>query len=393
MTNRSARWEAMQRQLGQKLADKLFSDIAAHPFDLAARRRPNRSASLLLAYAVAVAVHGASLGFLAGGLAIVLAPWTNFFVVLLGVVMLILAWVSIPRRAPPPDDLLSRAAFPTLHAVADRLAAAMNAPAVDGIAISKDFGANYRRSGWRGRRYVELGLPLLAVLTPHERVAVLAHELSHGANGDPLRGQFLFGAVNTIATWSEAVRPLSIGSSADGLTAGPIISIIAIPFELVQLALSEALLWMARGMLLLVLRESQRAEYLADRLAASVSGAGCMRTALEKTYLGEIVEDVVRRHALTDSEAPLMPKVTAAAAALPSEELQRLAQQSRQASWQVDTTHPPTALRVRMLDGRDDAPVFVLSDVEAASLEAELGSLTPRIERQLVAHYLVGLYG
>jgi Zn-dependent protease with chaperone function len=383
----------MQRQLGQKLADKLFDDIASHPFDLAARRRPKRSASLLLAYAIAVAVHGASLVFLAAGLAIVLAPWTNFFVVLLGVVMLMLAWLSIPRRSPPPDDLLSRADFPMLHAVADRLAAAMDAPPIDGIAISKEFSANYRSSGWRGRRYVELGLPLLAVLTPRERVALLAHELSHGANGDPLRGQFLFGAVNTIATWADAIRPLSIGWSADGVTGGPIVSIIAIPFELLQLAVSEVLVRIGRGVLLLVLRESQRAEYLADRLAASVSGAGPMRTALEKTYLGELVEDTVRRHALTDSEAPLLPKVTAAAASLTSEELERLAAESRQASWQVDTTHPPTALRVRMLEGHDAQPIFVLSDEEAAALDAELASLTPRIERQLVAHYLVGIYG
>ncbi|MFN3629436.1 MAG: M48 family metalloprotease [Casimicrobiaceae bacterium] len=42
--------------------------------------------------------------------------------------------------------------------------------------------------------------PLMAILSPEERIAVMAHELSHGANGDPLRGTFLSGAVNTLVT-------------------------------------------------------------------------------------------------------------------------------------------------------------------------------------------------
>jgi hypothetical protein len=48
---------------------------------------------------------------------------------------------------------------------------------------------------------------------------------------------------------------------------GGLISILAIPFELIGLAVSEALLKCAGLMYLFIVREGQRAEYFADALA------------------------------------------------------------------------------------------------------------------------------
>ena len=82
----------------------------------------------------------------------------------------------------------------------------------------------------------------------------------------------MFGAVNTVSLWAMTVRPMSIGNAGNGLAFGPFVSLIAIPFELALLAASELLFLFVKGVLLLVLRQSQRAEYLADRLAATVCG-------------------------------------------------------------------------------------------------------------------------
>ncbi|EFK94930.1 peptidase, partial [sediment metagenome] len=155
-----------------------------------------------------------------------------------------------------------------------------------------------------GKAYVELGAPLMAILQPSERLAVLAHELSHGANGDPLRSMYLQGAVNTLASWGTSARPPGIGTLGDGMPFGPIISLLGIPIDLLMLAVSEALFAAARGLLLLVMRQSQRAEYKADLLAASVAGSKEMMTALEKTYLGDSVLESVRRHALLTPYEP-----------------------------------------------------------------------------------------
>ena len=35
---------------------------------------------------------------------------------------------------------------------------------------------------------MRLGLPLVSVLEPQERVALIAHEIAHDVNGDPARG-------------------------------------------------------------------------------------------------------------------------------------------------------------------------------------------------------------
>jgi Zn-dependent protease with chaperone function len=389
----ASRLDAIRQRLGHQLATRLFNDIARHQLDVRGGRRPRVSPGAAAAYAAATLVHATSICFAVVGLVLLFGPgglWTVFA----GVVMLLLAWLSIPRRAAPPSGLLDRADFPALHDMADRLSTAMQAPRPDGIAISKRFGASYRICGFRGRRYVELGLPLLAVLTPRERAAVLAHELSHGANGDPLRGQFLFGAVDAVGQWGVALRPLSIGSSGDGMPFGPIISIIAIPFELALLALSECLLLVAGGMHLLVLRDSQRAEYLADLLAGSVTGPEHLRSALEKTYLAETIEAVIRHHALTGATDSLLKKLKQAIDEVPASRIAVLREQSRQSGWRVDTTHPPTALRIDMLTqhgGMDAHAKQVAGDPE--DLEAEILKLAPSIERELVDHYLVGIHG
>jgi heat shock protein HtpX len=389
-----SRWLEWRRQLGARLALRLFSDLSKEPVESGHRRGLRWSPSLLLAFTIAGLVHGASLAFAVWGLYVLFAPWTNPFAVFGAAVALLLAWLSWPRRAEPPDRIVARTEFPNLYALADKAAAAMGAPAADGIAVSKDFGANYRVCGLTGKRFIELGLPLLAILTPQERVALIAHELSHGANGDPLRGQFLFGAVEALAQWANAIRPLSIGSSGDGMSYGPIISLFAIPFELALLALSEVLLALAMGVLLLVLRESQRAEYLADRLAASVSGARAMQTALEKTYLHDTIEAAVRRMALTGSEAPLEQVLLEAARSLPESELERQRRISRRLNWQVDSTHPPTAMRIEMLSLRPVEGKGELSmDPQLHAIDAELAALMPTVRRELVDHCIEQSYG
>ena len=59
---------------------------------------------------------------------------------------------------------------------------------------------------------MEFGSPLMAVLSADELTAIIAHEISHGANGDPLRVQFLGQAIDTLGAWGQAARPLSIGN-------------------------------------------------------------------------------------------------------------------------------------------------------------------------------------
>lgn len=394
---RSGRWQALQRELGQRLADRLFDDIAASAGSMQACGRANRStgsASRWLALVLAGLIYATGLCFGIAGAAILVAPWGNFIVVIIALCLLLLCLAARPRLTPVPDQVVARADYPTLYALCDRIAERMPAPPIAGVGIGADFGANYRAAGWRLERYVELGAPLVAVLSRQERVAVIAHELSHGANGDPLRGWFLLGAVNTLSIWAIALRPTSIAGLGGVTAVGPIVSIAAIPFQLMMLALSEALFLGVKLILLLVLRESQRAEYLADRLAATVSGTAAMQSALEKTYLHGVVDAAARRHALTTPEADIEPALAAAGCGVSESELAVFREQSHALKWQVDSTHPPTSLRVQMLGRSPALPApALLSEQEGWAFDAEVARLIASQRREIVNRKLEASYG
>lgn len=379
------RWESIRRNLGLRLAGRLHQQLRGEGDATASDSKRSTSISFGLALLAATLIHLSGLAFGLIGLALLFPPWSNVFVPLLGAFLVLLCWVARPRLGVAPYYLAPRSEYPTLYALADRIAESLKAPPVAGISASAEFGASYQTVGWRRARYVDLGVPLLAILSRQERIAVIAHELSHGANGDPLRGLYLFGAVNTLSNWAMAIRPTSIGNSGDSLPLGPIVSLLAIPLELAMLAASETILWAARGLVLLVLRESQRAEYLADRLAATVAGTDAMTASLEKTYLFPDIDAASRRHALTQPNAPLEGALAEAGRVVSLEQFQAYRDKSFHEQWQVDSTHPPTALRVDMLRGVPAAqPQALLSDSEGNALDAELSKLIAWRQREVV---------
>lgn len=389
-----SRWSAIQRKLGLRLSQRLFNEISKVPPSRVHKASGRGSWSLRMAWLMAALVYLTSVMMAACGAALLFGAWGSFLVPVLGATLLLLCWVTRPRAAHAPDRLLSRSEYPLLYALSDRLSTAMDAPLVDGIAVSADFNANYREATWRRRRYVELGAPLVAILTLEERIALLAHELSHGANGDPLRGQFLFGAVGMLAGWASALRPMTIGRAATGSLLALIASILAIPLELAMLAASELLLLLAKGVLLLVLRQSQRAEYLADHLAARVAGAEPMQGMLEKTYLDETVQAAVRCHALTRPEEPVGPVLRQLPSTCSEDDLATYRAQSRSRLWQVDSTHPPTAFRIEMLSTAPRClPSSLLTQEEELLLEDEFNRMIGSTQRELMDRQLAAIYG
>jgi len=376
------------RQISTALSDRLFNELHSDPLDRSAHRTARASISLALAYALATLVHSLSLALLALGVWVLWRPWTNLFAVIGAFAAVLLAWAVRPKLSQPPEHVVSRDEAPTLYLLADRLAGAMRTDPPHGIAISADFNASYGRYGWRRRPYVELGLPLLLVLEPRQRAAVLAHELSHGANGDPMRSLYLHQAVDTVATWSAVIRPHTLAA------AGGLVGLLSIPFELAALALSETLLWTAHGIWLLVLRESQRAEYLADRLAASVVGTEAMCSALDALHPDDAVDLAIQRMALNGSEEGLSTLLRDTVGQVPDSERERRRRLARRQGWRVDSSHPPTALRIDMLASRDSIPPSSrLHSYEEEQLDRELATLEPDVKRRLVNHYLVGIHG
>jgi Zn-dependent protease with chaperone function len=263
-------WRKIQISMGTRLSESLRDEVSKRPLTEADSDSATSSSGVKLAYLVATLVYLSSLAIAIAGTALLAMSGGKLIYLLGGGLCLLVAALSLPRFARVPAKIASREDYPEIYALTDRVAEKLGTEPVSGVGISAEFNANYRSAGWKGRRYVEIGAALAAVLSVEEFVAVVAHEMSHGANGDPLRGRYLGGALNTVVRWGGVIRPTTVTGLGEGMLYGPIISILGIPFAIVALLLSEAIFLVAKGFYLLVLRQSQRVEYLADVLASKI---------------------------------------------------------------------------------------------------------------------------
>ena len=110
--------------------------------------------------------------------------------VLIGLVVLGLAWELRPRlgRLPKPTEATPVGPAPALQGILDEIATALGTRAPDRVLVSPWFNASVIEVGLRRRRVLVIGAPLWVCLDRAERVGVLAHELAHFVSGDTRRG-------------------------------------------------------------------------------------------------------------------------------------------------------------------------------------------------------------
>ena len=99
------------------------------------------------------------------------------------------------------------------------------------IVVDVDWNAAWTLAGWRRRRVLVLGLPMLAALGPQQRVALIAHELGHDRNGDVIRGLFVGSAVNGLRALSWLLHPSHGSGFNEGAEwlAGALMSVVVRP--------------------------------------------------------------------------------------------------------------------------------------------------------------------
>lgn len=400
MKSLAVRWSELVERQQRRLSQSLFDELLVQPPGRWPRRpwhaRPGRA----LLVVCAALVYALSMLLALGGLASLLG-WAGpggMLGILLGLIGLLMAWCARPRRLEGPEEVLERHRYPMLYRLSDRMAERLGAAPVHSIGLSADFNASFwlsapRWAPWRKRSHIELGAPLLASLSLREGLpGVLAHELSHGVNGDQLRGRFVGGALQTLMSWSSAARPDALGQ-AGMQGGGPVVALIALPFELAMLALSELLFWAGYGLWLLALRESQRAEYLADGLAAQAAGSAALLAGLESTLFVAVVDSALRRHALTQPDEPILPGIRAALEAVDGAGREALWEENRKTLGRADQTHPPTHWRAELLRQRPAAtPAALLGETEWAGLEQEIQELVERQRLELVNRKLDAAY-
>jgi len=375
-------FESFYRSLGQRLSRGLFDELSQ-----AGSIQPALTLSKVLAFSIAVIVHGLTVALVILGLVLIVGWCPNPVTAVAGLLCLGVAWLLRPHVSKVPPDLAPRDKFPTLYRVADSIAQTLGLAGVDGIVLNESFNAGFDQAGWRRQKILYLGLLLFSILDDQEKVALLAHELAHGANGDPSRNFFIGTAINSLLTWHRLLYPDRIVSHSG------IVGLLMIPVNLAILGLSY-IPWLGAYLLAhLLWRDSQRAEYLADYLAAQISGTDATLSTLEKHHLEITISTTTQRVMLNWNGQDLFDELRQQIAAVPLRERERIRRVEQLEYSRLDISHPPTAYRVALLKAHPiSEPRITLSPSDVAQLEQELAPAQRDIEKRLLELYRPGFY-
>ncbi|MFC3575271.1 M48 family metallopeptidase [Streptomyces yaanensis] len=368
--------------MAQRHGEKLLAEVLDGGI-----RRPRRDASALLAYAIALAVHGVTVALAAGGIWCVVSGWGGAGMAL-GLFLLVAAWALRPRPARLPKEwpVLHRADAPELYALVDEVAQVVGTRGVDVITVGAEVNASVMAYGVRGRRSLMLGLPLWEILTPQQRVALLGHELGHYSNGDTRHGLVVATAYRSLTTWRYYFLPIENPSGVEIL----VNVLYFVPSLLIQ------------GLLMLLdqlmLRATQRAEYLADREAARAGSTEAAVGLMDWLLVRDSAATTLRREAnnaartgpraAREAEAradELWERLSAHMASIPEYEYERQRRVGARRGHSVDATHPPTHLRRQCLLADAPVPAAVVGDADRERrIAVELADARSTVARRIV---------
>jgi heat shock protein HtpX len=318
--------------------------------------------------AFALFFYAVIVGLAAAGVWLALFQFPNLTLVP-GLLLLAITAYLIPRlsRLPSHVDVLDREQAPSLYALVDRLAAEIGIPAPSLIAVDPWFNASTYQIGVRRRPAMVLGLALWGALSPQQRVALLGHELAHFSNGDLRRGMLVQPAMTTLARLSELFRARSLRRGY-----GQSLITFLQPFVDLMMRLISAVFHLAHlGVLAIVLRDGQRAEYLADQRAARLAGS---RATVELLNLLLTRADaVIASRARAKGTQAQWRAAAVESMADQASALTRLRQLTTRTETSLWASHPPTGLRAWLVEGAQcHDPAFVLSDEESDRIDVEL---------------------
>jgi heat shock protein HtpX len=381
------RFGRIAEAVGRRSGDRMARDL------LATRKlEPHWTPAKCVAYAVAAAVHALALALIAGGLAGIVLDFPNALAMLLGTTMMGIGWLMRPRLPRLDDDdghPLDPARTPALHELVAAVARALDRPPPDLIVVDASWNAAWGQFGLRRRRVLLLGLPLLAVLEPQERVAVIGHELGHDRNGDARRTLLVGSAVAGLGRLVELLQPPEEESGLAESELAPVEWLTHGVMWLVSRPV-DAVLWLEA---VLLLRDMQRAEYLADALAARVAGTPAAIALEERMLLASTFMLAVQQAAHAGADVDVLAQVTEALRAVPDRERERRRRVARLEHARLNDTHPPTGMRIAMLEGRPgQEPAVTLNSAWSARIEAELEPVHERIGREVLDAYRGSLY-
>ncbi|WP_433513456.1 hypothetical protein ACQP2T_59425 [Nonomuraea sp. CA-143628] len=169
-----------------------------------------RSAALL----VSLVVHAFTLSFIVMGGWIIYVNSEFLFAWMVGMVLVSIGVLLLPRarRLPADAESVARSSAPELYRVTERVARAVGVRPPTTVALRDlTVTSEYLRMG-RGSQVLVIGLPLWLVLSAKQRVALLAATYAEAHDDRSI----VDGALSTLALWRESLLK---GGAAPGRAA------------------------------------------------------------------------------------------------------------------------------------------------------------------------------
>jgi len=381
----TGRGDRFQRKLNRAAEERLHRRITE-----TGAQRSGLDTATVGAYVFSALVHLVTLTVAVGGVLALLEPYWPLRIV--GAVLVLLAFHLRPRFGPSRKamkrrQLLAADDAPALRGLAARVAAELGTRPPDLIAVDAGFNATYTRVGMRRRVLLTLGLPLWETLGPEQRLALLGHELGHGVNGDARRGGWIGSALRSLEEWYRLLRPgrIMVRGGRGGNPGGGIAILGEMVARWAMVVFAELVLLAYRLLTRLTRLSGRRAEYLADGFGVRVAGVDATAGMLRALTLGGIVARFGERRRLRGASAgDYWSELHAYVVSVPESERARLLLLSRLDDSAVDTTHPPTHLRLAFVEQLPrTAPTVLLTAGESAAIDAELAPARAAVAQRL----------
>ncbi|MBT2661469.1 M48 family metallopeptidase [Bacillus sp. ISL-45] len=328
-------------------------------------------------------MHLISISLFLLGLYLLIFQNANFMFIAAGLILLGIAWLARPRvpKLDKDEHLIARQEFPFLFEAVDQLADAMQVKRIDGIIIDDEFNASVAQIGWRRRKIIKIGLPLFSLLEPEEQLAILAHEFGHISNGDLTRSFYIGTALYTLQTWYELLNPVPIDEyDSMGFFEIPVYYFMAflalIPYSIFLLLVH------------LLFDDSQKGEYLADERAAKAVGYKHLISSMEKFQYADTFYLKIRELAVRKNTINLFNAVHEQIKIMPGREKERLSRLAQLETSKLDSTHPSTAYRIKLLENLKASPSSIaVGKGTLAKMQKELETQQTRIQEEVVENY------
>jgi len=148
-------------------------------------------------------------------------------------------------------------------------------------------------------------------------------------------------------------------------------------------AVSRVLLLVHVGLSALALRDHQRAEYLADAVAADIAGTEATAEMLDRLVLAPSIVTLIGYNA--DSTPPARWGAMASSFAASRRSEMTALRQLTERDTSLWDSHPPSGLRVRLLEAWPrQRPQVTLSDEESSRIDRELAGWYAATHRRVL---------